>query len=523
MKKNLFEKLLDYYHITYDDYIHLTRDVSLNDLPSPFNFNKMDEAVDLVKKHLQKGDKIVIYGDYDADGITGCSILVKMFKYLNFDANYYIPSRYLDGYGINEKKAQEIIDKGYDLVITVDNGVAANEAIALLRNANIDVLVLDHHEPRETLPSANVIIHPILSNYSITPSSGAFTAFMFASALLGYYDKYLATLASISLISDMMPLRDYNRDLLRAVIKEYRYGEFPQIDYLIEDGGFNDTSIGMSIAPKINAVGRIDKTINVNRLIKYFTSDKEEEIISYKDWILANNEIRKNKSKEAKENIINNLKEYHEPSLVIECDLEEGLIGLVANALMNQLKIPCVVLCNDSADPKLLKGSARSIEGFNIAEAFNKLDYLLTNHGGHALAAGLTIDKNNVETFKKEFNEIVKSTKIEKKDKEVVDLNINDISIESYRLIETFSPFGEEWKAPLFSLKHVKVDSLMYSRNQDHIITSISPEARIMGFNYSKEMMSEYRFIDVTGTLRLNDFKGKKYVEFVINKLSESK
>ena len=113
--KTLFEKLLDYYHISNEEYLHLTRPVSLNDLPSPFNFKRMDEAVALVKKHVEAKHKIVIYGDYDADGITGCSILVKMFMYLGFNANYYIPSRYLDGYGINEIKAEEIIDKGYDL------------------------------------------------------------------------------------------------------------------------------------------------------------------------------------------------------------------------------------------------------------------------------------------------------------------------------------------------------------------------------------------------------------------------
>ena len=524
MKKTLLERLLDYYQITYEQYLYITRDVSLNDLPSPFLFKDMDKAVDLVKKHIENNHKIVIYGDYDADGVCGCSILVKMFKYVNFNANYYIPSRYLDGYGINEIKAKEIIDKKYDLVITVDNGVAANEPIRMLREAGIDVLVIDHHEAQEILPNANVIIHPIISGYSKTiSSSGAFTALMFSIAYLGRIDKYLATLASISLISDMMPLLEYNRDLLRAVIKNYRYGEFPAVDFLIENDSFNDVSIGMSIAPKINAVGRVDKTTNINRLIKYFTSDNKEEIISYKNWILSCNDLRKEKSKDAKENIISTMKIGEESALIIEVELEEGLLGLVANSLMNQFGIPVIVLTKDSQNPNILKGSARSIEGFNLAESFTKLSYLLKTYGGHALAAGLSLERDKLDEFREAFTSLVQGTKIVKKKKETIELNINEVNEETYRLIESFSPFGEEWKAPLFILRHIKASTLMYSKNRSNIITSLSFNSRIIGFNYSETMMKEYDYIDLIGTLRINVFNEKKYTEFLISDIQKSK
>ena len=521
MKKTLLEKLLDYYHLTYDDYLYITRSVSLNDLPSPFKFLKMNEAVELVKSHFNH--KIVVYGDYDADGICGTSIIVKMFKYLNKDINYYIPSRYLDGYGINEEKAKEIISKNYDLVITVDNGIAAVEPIKMLREAGIDVLVLDHHEAQAELPDANVIIHPMISKFSeTTSSSGAFTAFMFASAYLGYFDKYLSTLAAISLISDMMPLREYNRDLLRAVINDYKNGEFPQVDYLIDSGAFNEIAIGMSIAPKINAVGRLDKTTNVNRLIKYFISESKEEILSYKNWILAYNDLRKDKSKEAKDNIISSLKTYDESALVIEVNLEEGLLGLVANSLMNQLNIPVIVLTTDSASPDQLKGSARSVEGFNLAESFAKLEKYLINFGGHALAAGLTLKRENLDEFKSAFINLVKGTKIVKKKTDTIEIGINDINEENYRLVESFSPFGEEWKAPLFKIRRIKSDTLMYSKNQQHIITTISLRSRLIGFNHSREEMNNYNYIDIIGSLKINEFDGKRFIEFHIADFKES-
>ncbi len=521
---SLFQKLLDYYQISLEDYQRLIRPLTYEDIPSPFLFKDMDKAVELVNKHVSLKHKIIVYGDYDADGITGCSILVKAFLYRNYRINYYIPSRYLDGYGINTQKAQEIIDKGYDLVITVDNGISAFEPIKMLKEAGIDVLVIDHHEPQETLPEANVIIHPNVSEYtkSIT-SSGAFTAFMFSWAMLGYPDKYLATLASISLISDMMPLKEFNRDLLRLTMEGYTHNEFPSIEYLLAGEPFNDTTIGLSIAPKINAIGRVDKTTNINRLIKYFTIDDKDEIIPYKNWMISLNEIRKEKTKQSKEEIIDNLEGYQGKALVIKVDLEEGLLGLVANSLMNQLKIPVIVLTIDSNNPSLLKGSARSIDGFNLANSFIALSSYLEAFGGHALAAGLTLKSENFEAFKKAFNELVEKTELTPTLEKYIDIGINDLNEDNYLLIQSFSPFGEEWKKPLLKLRHIKVSELMYSNNRMNIITTIGRNTRLVGFGMSQEKMNQYHYIDLYGNLRISEFMGRRYIEFLINKIEESK
>ena len=524
MNKTLFEKLLDYYQIDEKEYERLIRPLTFDDIPSPFLFKDMDKAVALVKDHVSKKHKIVIYGDYDADGITGCSILVKALKMYGCLPNYYIPSRYLDGYGINEKKAQEIIEKGYDLVITVDNGISAFKPIEMLKEKGIDVLVIDHHEDQEYLPCADVIIHPNVSEYTKTiTSSGAFTAFMFSWALLGRADKYLATLASISLISDMMPLREFNRDLLRLCIENYEHDEFPSIEFLLDGEPFDDTSIGLSIAPKINAVGRVDKTTNINRLIKYFTLDNKEEIIPYKNWMISLNDIRKEKTKQSKEEVIDNLKGYQGKALVIKVDLEEGLLGLVANSLMNQLKVPVIVLTNDSNDPSLLKGSARTIDGFNLSDSFVTLSSYLEAYGGHALAAGLTLKSENFEAFKEAFIDLVSHSELKPSEVKYVDLNINEVSEDSYLLIKTFSPFGESWRKPLLRLRHLKVSELMYSANKMNIITTIARNTRIVGFGYSQEKMNEFNYVDVIGSLRINSFMGNKYIEFLISDISESK
>ena len=309
---------------------------------------------------MKNGKKIHIYGDYDADGIMGVSILVKMFEYLNYDVTYCVPSRYKDGYGINMSKASQMVKDGIGLCICVDNGVSAVEPIAFLRQNNVDVLVLDHHEAPEILPKANVILHPFLSKLSQYSTSGASVAFLFSVYMLKRFDKYLSTLASISIISDMMPLRGYNRDLLRIVFARYTEGEFYQIDLLKGNDPFDENAIGMSIAPKINSVGRIIEDSSINDIIKFFTSTSKDSILTYYNWINDLNNERKEASKSLLESDIHIKDE--DASIVVEVEEKEGLIGLIANSLMNKYKKPSIVF-TFNPEQGILKGSCRSQEG----------------------------------------------------------------------------------------------------------------------------------------------------------------
>ncbi|MDD2434592.1 MAG: DHH family phosphoesterase, partial [Bacilli bacterium] len=305
MNDKLFQKLLNYYRIDEDGFKALTSPVDENNFARGHHFENMPEAVAMVKDVMRANEKILVYGDYDADGVMGTSILVKMFKYLNYPATYYLPNRYEDGYGLTNKKALEAIQNQISLVITVDNGVTAFEPIETLKKHGIKVLIIDHHQAQETLPVADFIIHPILSHFGETPSSGAFTAFMFSIAFLNRFDKYLSTLASISIVSDIMPLKEYNRNLLRLVIANYQEREFFQIDALKEEEPFNEVTIGLKIAPKINAIGRLIDGDDINRLVEFFTNDDKSELLSYISWINGVNEDRKTASKSASENLEN--------------------------------------------------------------------------------------------------------------------------------------------------------------------------------------------------------------------------
>lgn len=516
--KDLFTRLLEYYSITENDFKELNKDVNPQSFVNTYRFNNVKDALILVNNAMKDGKKIHIYGDYDADGIMGTSILTKMFQYLSYNVTYCIPNRYKDGYGINMPKAKEIVDNGIGLLICVDNGVSAVEPIAYCRDHGVDVLVLDHHEIPEVIPNANVILHPFLSKLSEYSTSGASVAFLFSVYMLKRFDKYLSTLASISIISDMMPLKGYNRDLLRIVFPKYIEGEFYQIDLLKGDGAFDENSIGMSIAPKINSVGRIIEDDSVSDIVKYFISSDTDEILSYFNWISELNNQRKDASKISSENSFD-ISENDEACVVLSNE-KEGLIGLIANSLLNKYKKPSIVFTYNK-EQDILKGSARSLEGFNVVDCFNSLSDLMINFGGHSLAGGCSIKKEDFEAFKKRFIDFAIKNPIIEVEKPSIPLSITEISFENYELIQKFGPFGESWKKPIFNLENIRVGALKYSRDEKHIITQIGTNSKITGFNISKESLMGKDNISFIGSLRTSTFKSNKSLEFLISEVKE--
>lgn len=515
MESKFLNALLDYYHISKEEYETLISDYDLSNFSDGHHFENIEKAKDIILDAVKNNKRIVIYGDFDADGIMGTSILVRMFQLLNYQASYYIPSRYIDGYGLNVENASKCIGK-YDLVICVDNGIVANEPIKLLKDNGIDVVVIDHHTRGEELPIADAIVHPQVSNYGETASSGAFSAFMFSKEVLGYYDKYLATMAAISLISDMMPLKEYNRKLLKAIFKDYMDNEFLPISLLAEHKPLDEKIIGSLIAPKINAVGRIIEDKSINLIVKYFTTDDKEFILTYFDFITNTNNTRKEMSKDITNNILSNLDDN---ALVNKLNIKEGLIGLVANGVMNKLHKPAIVFTHDKDGN--LKGSARSFEGFNIVDAFTKLNKYMIASGGHALAGGCSIKESDYDSFKKDFINLVNNSPIVYVEKPSIDISINDINKDNYEIYNSFSPFGEEWEAPLLSLKGIKVEALQYSKDQNHILTKIGNNAKLVGFNISKDSIKNYNFIDLKGRLSSSSYKNIVTYEFHIEEVKE--
>ena len=518
--ETLFKRLLDYYQINEEEYAQLIMDVDEHNFSLNHTFDNMQECVEVVKKAVKENKKIFIYGDYDADGIMSTSILVKMFSYLNYPVSYHIPNRYLDGYGLTLKRSEEIVNNGFDLLITVDNGITAFEGIKYAKEHGLEVLIFDHHQPDTVLPNADYILHPVTSHFGETATSAGFVTFMFALNYLGRFDQYLATLAGISLVSDMMPLVSYNRQLLRLVIKLYAQNSFYNIDLLKEKDAFNEISIGMRIAPKINAIGRlIDDDEYLSRTVEFFTSDDKELLLNYNEWINSVNNERKEVTKEAVENSAD--VDVSQAAIVLTIEQKEGVIGLIANNFVKKYSKPTIVFALDQTG-EYFKGSCRAPKGFNVVDVFNQMGDLLETCGGHAMAGGCTIKKENYEAFKEAFNKMAEDCQVEVENANIIPLYINDINYENYQLVDSFSPFGENWPAPKFKLSHIKVPSLMYSRDSQHILTSIGNSARLTGFYFSKEKMQEYQYVDMIGTLRLSTYYNKTTVEFLISDIIKS-
>ena len=520
MKNTLFERLLDYFHIDEETYLELTSPVSIDSFSYGHSFKDMDKAVELVKTAVNNKDKIFIYGDYDADGIMSTSIVTKALLSLGLIPQFYIPNRYKDGYGITVEKAEKIVELGVNLVITVDNGVSAFEAIDYLKEHNVKVLILDHHTIQDKVPNADVIIHPTYSGFGETASSAGFVSFMFSWALLGRFDKYLASLAAISLISDMMPLKDYNRKFLRLMIKEYVDGEFYAIDLLKEDSPFDENYIGLKIAPKINALGRLLEDNSINNIVKFFVTNDKCKILSLNKWIIETNEARKVESKSAEENVPEF--DNNAAAIVLLTDIKEGIIGLLANHICSKEHKPTIVF-TEEINGEILKGSCRAPEGFNVVDAFNACGDLVITSGGHALAGGCSIYKKDLEEFKKRFIKFAEETPIEEAKSEEVEIGLTEIIEENYRLIQSFAPFGEGWKAPSFLLKHVKTDSLTFSKSGEHILTYVGTNLKITGFGFAKEAVREHAYVDLVGRVKESFFRGNRSLEFNIKKVRPSK
>ncbi|MFA5480951.1 MAG: DHH family phosphoesterase [Bacilli bacterium] len=508
------DELLNYYQMTREQYAQMTRPLNFDEMRFDQRIKSIAPIVERIKKAIRSHERIIVYGDYDCDGIMSVSIIVKVFEMLDYPINYYVPSRYIDGYGLNVQRVREIAEKGYSLIITVDNGISAFEAIDLAKEKGIDTIVVDHHEVQEKLPNALGILHPFVSEFGKIAASGGMMSFILATALLDRVDSYLLSLAGISTVSDMMPLLEYNRDLLRLALQEMNKHAFPAFKKLTNGKWIDEKVISMEIAPKINAVGRMDETTNINRLIKYFTSSTVQEIEAYGGIIESVNDTRKALTKD----IVASLGDIHEaPGLVLNLPIKEGLIGLIANRLVNEYQVPTIVFTEDSVDETLLKGSMRSKEGFNITKAFKSLDKYLVTFGGHAFAGGLAIRKSDFISFKKDFIDLADKYRFVEEEMAAIEISLAEVNMSNYEILKTFSPFGEGFREPNFVVRGLSPANLSFISEGKHLSTSIGMNAKILGFNMPENEVRKHNRIKIYGNLRSSEYRGRYTLEFRVS------
>jgi len=475
-------------------------------LANPYSYKNMDKVVSYLLKAINDKKKIVVYGDYDVDGICSISILKRMFSLLETNIGYYMPNRYKDGYGINESKVWEIIEKKYDIIICIDNGINAFEAIKKARENGIDVLVFDHHELVDELPPCNYYLHPNLSEFSEYNMCASSIAYYLSNALLGYNDELCAVFAGIATLSDVMPLVGQNKLLVKNAIRLLNKNKYENLDALVENKEYDENILTMQLIPKLNSVGRIINDVRVNNVIKYiFSQDKYERNILL-EFINQCNEKRKKISNEFYSEVIN---ESFSNCVVTKSDtLIEGVCGIVASRLSSGLKVPSIVFAL-SEDKEFYKGSARSSDDIDIVSCLSKIDYLV-NYGGHKKAAGLTIKCEDFDKFKTDLIRI-----IDKEIKEEVIVNAvlvdsKEITYKSYLELLKFAPFGEGNPYPIFMLENIEKEKVKFSKDKRHLIIKLNEDVTLMGFNLASEYDEKYNNYRCIFTLDKNNlFKNK--------------
>ena len=509
------QKLLDYFSLNVDDFNEMSKPIEEVKLLDPNSIESMAKIKERIFRAIENKEKIIVYGDYDCDGVSATTIMVKTFEKLGYPVSYYIPIRYSDGYGLNVINVIKIKEAGFSLIITVDNGIAQDEAIKKANELNMDVIVVDHHEAPEVPVPAYGVIHPTVSHISDIYGSGGYMALFLSAGLLGYYDDYLVTIGGMSVISDMMELKGYNRDVVRLAVNNLKTHQYKALISLTDSPIITEKTFGLEIAPKINAIGRLIEDKNINLLVKYLISENPDEIYKISCWIKNNNELRKTLTKEAVESLPKD--EIEGDGIVLKLDIKEGLLGLIANRLLNEKNVPVIIFTEDSTDKTFLKGSIRSKEGFNVQKAFESLSKYMVAGGGHAMAGGATIKAADFEDFKRDFIELCREHKLTKVEPPSVELSVTDINFQNYEVLREFAPFGVGFPEPVFSIRNLPTKSLQFISFGKHISTPISINSKLLGFNFPENEVRSHQFIDIFGNLNMSSFRDKLTLEFRIS------
>lgn len=468
-----------------------------------YMYKGMNDVVSLILKTISNKEKIVVYGDYDVDGICSVSILYRTFKLMNYEIGYYVPNRYEDGYGLTIKRVEQMKEKGYSLIICVDNGIKAFEAIKRAKEYGMNVIVLDHHQKEETLPEFDLYLHPEYSEFSHYNMCGASVCYYLSNALLAKSDEICLTLAGIATIGDVMPLIEQNKYLVSKSIEYLNKNKYKAINMLKTDNSkYDETVISMQIVPKLNSIGRMHKTSVINKLVRYLTTDNQSELDTLSKFIIETNDTRKKITEEYFNKLDKSIYNY---KIIVEKDetMLEGINGILASRFANKYNLPSIIFSLDESK-EYYKGSARSIGDFNIIDLFKDCSYIEA-YGGHKSAAGLTIKKENYDNFVEDLVNKTKDNLYENNVLEVIEIEEEEISYKAYMDLLKFSPFGEGNPSPLFVVKNVDFARVGTTKDKKHISVNFNKEVNLIGFNLANKLKDGIINYDLIFKLDINN------------------
>lgn len=500
----------------------------------------MTEGVKIIKEAIESKKKIVIYGDYDCDGVCSTTILYRTFKSLNADFKYYIPDREDEGYGVNSDRIRKLKEEGAEVIITCDNGISAFEQTKLAKELGLTMIITDHHDIPYTeeegkkiyhVPEADVVINPKQKDctYPFKELCGAGIALKFSLCLLESMGKdireykELLQYAAIATVCDVVELKGENRIILKEGLKIINFTENLGLKALIKETGLEDKEIGeyhfgFVLGPTINATGRLE-TANLSVELLITESEREAEELAKKLFDL--NKVRQDLTSESVERVIENIeREYNKEDkviLVYDGEIHESIAGIVAGRVRERFNLPTIIMTKGKDMPK---GSARSIEGYNMFEELNKCKDLIEKFGGHPMAAGLSVREENLLALKKALNEkcnlteedIIPIIKIDSP------LPLEKVDEELISSIENLRPFGKGNSSPLFAVKNLKVTRVFFMGKEKNFMKFRflleNSNLTIEGVNFDKYDEFKEEFIDVFGEERFLKLLDDGYADF---------
>jgi single-stranded-DNA-specific exonuclease len=508
----------------------------LEKLHDPFLMKDMDIAVDRLHRALEKGEKILVYGDYDVDGVSGSSLFYLILsRMVGSKAAYYIPDRISEGYGLSNQAIQEYAEKGVTLILTIDCGVTAVEEIRFAKGLGVDVVVCDHHEPGDELPPAVAILDPKRPDcpYPFKELAGVGVGFKFMQALyrrLGLADSELdeyMDIVAIGSCADIVPLIDENRILVRHGLDRVNYNPRDGVKALLESSGIDrrEITVGLVvfvIAPRINAVGRMG---DARRAVQLFTSPNIQRARVHARELEQENRVRRDVDettfKEALEIVETKLDPENDYAFVVyKTDWHPGVIGIAASRIVEKYYRPTIMI---SVVDGIGKGSARSISNFNVYEAIKKCSEYLVAFGGHKYAAGLTIREEKIPAFIEKFKQAARE-RITGEDLVPTmhidcEVKLSDFNERLIRLLKLMGPFGPLNLRPVFVSNNLKVVGEASIVGANHLKLCLEQDGvkmNAIGFNLGDrldEITLNNGVIDCAYVVEENFWNGKKELQ----------
>jgi len=510
-------------------------------LSDPFDIPGMRDACKRVLLAKERGELVMVYGDYDVDGVTGTVIILETLRFLGINCGYYIPHRYDEGYGLNAEAVREIKEKGAGLIVTVDCGIGSWEEVHLANSLGMDVVVTDHHVPPKKLPSARALVNPklIKGEHPSRELSGAGVAFKFSWALLkeaGIRDVgmmlSLLDLTSLGTIADVVPLVDENRILavqgLESIASRKRVGLRCLMDAAGINGNITSTKVNFGISPRINAAGRLEHASLAVDLLLSRDEDEAREIAGRLNRI---NVKRQEIGSKIQEEVFLSIRDKGgDDGIIISQgrDWHPGVIGIVASRVVDEFYRPTVLV---GVADGVGRGSARSVDGFNIFEVLDTCRDLFLDFGGHESAAGFEIDADKIPELagrlKKEANKKISVEELVPRISIDAEIGSADISMGLLKELETLSPFGKGNPEPVFLTKGLKLSNWRHVGKGSHLKAKFSSGRAmldVIGFGMGEyaSMLDFSSSYDIVYTLRVSEWEGFEFAELRLVDMKKS-